>query len=105
MSIQSSVPYIFIAAAITMLVSGLRAIFFGYKILLYLRRHYPDKAKKLAFHFRGTAQLYKERDIQDPEFLRLRKKLRNSQNLAALAALFAVVFVLFIVFIAFLFGQ
>ena len=109
LSRSSIVLDIFIAIAVIASISGICAIFLGYRMVFYLWKHYPDKAKEIApfwtIGYKGAKLLDKECDIKEPEFYRLRANVKRAQMLCVSTVLLGVILMLLLVFVAFLFGR
>ena len=96
---------ILLVIMIIVALSGIRTIFWGARLSFHIMKNYPEKRRKYLTSFRAYKLLDKEQDTGDKEFMRLRKKFKNSRNITAGTMLVAIAFVLLLVLIAFILGR
>ena len=92
------------------LVLGIAASYSGMKLAAYIRKHHPDKAREFGCPqdgwyngFKFANALYKQHDIETPEFVRLKTKTRNCLTGAIIFALAFPLFLVLLVIISVLF--
>ena len=76
--------YLILIYILIILVLGIRSVYLSFKLSSYININLPDKAKELehaaphSLKFRRL--VYKKDDIDDPRYIRLRKKSQSAET-------------------------
>ena len=91
---ENMLQYFFLTNMAVLLIFIIVASCSGYRLTFYIRKHHPEKAKNFGCpqggwfnSFKFNRALYKQCDIEDPEFTRLKNRARNALKWMFMAAL------------------
>jgi hypothetical protein len=99
------VLYVVSAFMLIILLLGIIGAYFGFRLLLYVRKNYPDKVLKYIFYPIGLGALEKELSSKDSYFNELNEKVKNVQKLIMVAVGCIVFLALMLLIIAIVFGR
>ena len=96
--------YFFLVSMLVGFMFMIVASYSGYKLIYYIQKHHPDKAKDFGCSKRGwfntfkfDRALYKQHDINDSELIRLQKRTRSAIKWMFIAILPILLFFFFLI--------
>jgi hypothetical protein len=99
------VLYVVLTFMSIILISGLKGAYIGFRLLLHVRKNYPDKLLKYIFYPIGQKALEKEISLKDSYFNELNEKIKNVQKIIIGAVGCLVFLAMILLIIALVFGR
>jgi len=98
--------YFFFIYVFALLLLGIRSIYLNSKLINYIQKNYPEKARELGCqkgglgnNLRFNKALRKEHKISDPHFIRLKNQAKITQTWMIVAFLLLIAFFLILVLV------